>query len=417
MYKKIRIFLIFILFSLVCEAKEIVFLSTQLNPIEEATAMRNIILKNFSGKVLYKPYNDKEIYSYLAKEKVKPNLIGGLYGDFMSLKKDNLIINMEDIYKTLGNQNFISKFNEMSKLDTNNHYFIPWMQATYVMVANKKSLKYLPKKADINNLTYDQFIEWGANIYRETGTQKIGFPAGESGLFHRFLQGYLYPSYTNNMVKKFRTSEAVQMWTKLKELWYYVTPESLTYSKMDVPLLSEKVWIAWDHSARLINVFKQNSNDFISFPAPIGPKGRGYLLVLAGIGVPVGSPPDKSTIDLIKYLTKDETQLLTMNTVGFFPVVEIKSKINPQFENLYSAVMNQSKSNKSIASLVPTNLGIKSGDFNNTYLRTFSQIVLRDKNIEVVLKEQGKKLQEIFNESGAYIWIPDKMKSGSVIIE
>ena len=117
----------FILFSLVCEAKEIVFLSTQLNPIEEATAMRNIILKNFSGKVLYKPYNDKEIYSYLAKEKIKPNLIGGLYGDFMSLKKDNLIINMEDIYKTLGNQNFISKFNEMSKLDTNNHYFIPWL--------------------------------------------------------------------------------------------------------------------------------------------------------------------------------------------------------------------------------------------------------------------------------------------------
>lgn len=417
MYIKIRVCLIFILSLLVCQAKEIVFLSTQLNPIEEATAMRNVILKKFPLSVTYKPYNDKELQSYLSKEKIKPDLVGGLYGDFMTLKKDNLLMSMNDIYKNLGNQTFIPKFSELSKLDTNKYYFIPWMQATYVMVANKKALKYLPKKADINNLTYDQFIEWGANIYKETGTQKIGFPAGESGLFHRFLQGYLYPSYTSNMVKKFRSNEAQKMWEKLKELWYYVTPESLTYSKMDTPLLSEKVWIAWDHSARVINVFKDKSNDFISFPAPIGPKGRGYLLVLAGVGIPTGNVPSKDTINLIKYLTSDEVQLLTMNTVGFFPVKEIKSNINPKLSSLYSAVLNQSKSNKSIISLVPTNLGTKSGDFNNIYFRTFSQIVLRDKEIKAVLDEQRVKLQEIFNESGAFIWIPDKMKSGAVIIE
>ena len=193
MYKKIRIYLVFIFSLIVCEAKEIVFLSTQLNPIEEATAMRNIILKNFPEEVTYKPYSDKEIYDYLSNEKVKPNLVGGVYGDFMSLKKDNFIISTDNINKILSSCGFIPKFIEMSKLDTNKPYFIPWMQATYIMVANKKALKYLPKKADINNLTYDQFIEWGANIYKETGTQKIGFPAGKGGLFHRFLQGYLYP--------------------------------------------------------------------------------------------------------------------------------------------------------------------------------------------------------------------------------
>lgn len=87
MYKKIRIFLMFILFSLVCEAKEIVFLSTQLNPIEEATAMRNIILKNFSGKVLYKPYNDKEIYSYLAKRKSQTKFNRWFVWNFHVIKK------------------------------------------------------------------------------------------------------------------------------------------------------------------------------------------------------------------------------------------------------------------------------------------------------------------------------------------
>lgn len=417
MYKKIKLFVLFILFIFVCEAKEIVFLSTQLNPIEESSIMRTVILKNFHSKTSYEPYSDREVFNYLAKEKIKPDLLGGVYGDFTSLKNENLITDVENISKTLKDRKFLPKFDEMSKLGTSNHYFIPWMQATYIMVANKKALKYLPKKADINNLTYDELIEWGANLYRETGSQKIGFPAGKSGLFHRFLQGYLYPSYTGGMAKKFRSKESYKMWDELKKLWYYVTPESLTYSKMDTPLLSENVWVAWEHTARIINVFKERPNDFVSFPAPIGPKGRGYMLVLAGIGIPTGTVPTKDAIELIKYLTKDETQLLTMNTLGFFPVTEIKTKLSSNLENLYTAVMNQSKSNKSIVSLVPVNLGIKSGDFNNVYLRAFSQIVLRDKDIKTILEEQTQKLQEIFDESKASFSAPDKMSGKTVIIE
>lgn len=417
MYKKILILFLFIYSLSLCKEKEIIFLSTQLNPVEEANSMKNIILKDFSTKVNYKPYNDKEIYNYLSKEKIKPDLIGGSYGDFVSLKNKNLISPIDTLKKNLGAVHFISSFETMSKLDSKNTYFIPWMQATYVMVANKKALKYLPKNADINNLTYDQFIEWGANIYKSTGTQKIGFPAGKSGLFHRFLQGYFYPSYTGAMAKKFSSSEARLMWEKLRDLWYYVSPESLTYSKMDTPLLSEKVWIAWDHSARIIGAFKERPSDFISFPAPIGPKGRGYLLILAGIGIPSGSPVTNETLNLIRYLTKDETQILTMTSVGFFPVTELKIKVDPKFESLYTSMVFQAKNNKSIVSLAPLNLGEKSADFNNIYLRAFSQIVLREKNITLILNEQAQKLRELFKESGAYIWLPDKTTSGSIIIE
>ncbi len=46
-----------------------------------------------------------------------------------------------------------------------------------------------------------------------------GFPAGPKGLFARFLQGYLYPSYTGSAVTAFRSQEAEKMWTDFKILW------------------------------------------------------------------------------------------------------------------------------------------------------------------------------------------------------
>ena len=44
----------------------------------------------------------------------------------------------------------------LGKLGTAQQLYIPWMQATYIMAANKKALPYLPAGADINALTYEQ---------------------------------------------------------------------------------------------------------------------------------------------------------------------------------------------------------------------------------------------------------------------
>ena len=62
-------------------------------------------------------------------------------------------------------------------------YFIPWMQATYLMVARRDALKYLPKQAQLDHLSYDQFIDWAANIHAATGTPKLGFSSRQSGSF------------------------------------------------------------------------------------------------------------------------------------------------------------------------------------------------------------------------------------------
>lgn len=377
--------------------QDIHFLSTQLNPIKEVKAMENTILKNFPLSVEYKPINDKEMANYLENNHFI-DLIGGTYHDFHNLKDKNLISDVDNILDSIAN-NIIANFKDIAKLNSDNYYFIPWMQATYVMIANKKALKYLPPNSDINHLTYREFTEWGRNIYEKTGKNKIGFPVGKNGLWHRFLQGFLYPSYNGDMINNMNSENSIKMWQEFKELWKYVRSESLTYNKMELPLLTEEVWIAWDHTARLTETFKQKPDDFISFPAPIGPKGRGYLLILTGIAVPQNKEINEKTKKLIHYLLKDEIQVTTTNIVGFFPVVEIEKTDNLKLKEIYYAVLIQEKSKDSIPAFLPDKLGKNSSAFNYSYKSAFSKIVLRKKNIKNTMINQSIQIKKILSNN------------------
>ena len=144
--------------------------------------------------------------------------------------------------------------------------YIPWMQASYIMAANKEALQYLPDGADIDALTYDQLIEWAANVHEATGEPKFGFPAGPNGLKHRFFQGYLYPSYTNGVVRTFASDEAVIAWEKFRELWAHTNPASTNFSFMQEQLLSGDAWIVFDHTSRLAQAFNERPGRFRGLP-------------------------------------------------------------------------------------------------------------------------------------------------------
>ncbi len=80
---------------------------------------------------------------------------------------------------------------------------------------------------------------------------------------------------------------------------------------MQEPLLSGDVWIAFDHIARVLDALRQKPDEFVAFPAPSGPKGRGYMPVLAGLAVAKGAPDPNGAAALIEYLTRPETQIAT----------------------------------------------------------------------------------------------------------
>lgn len=286
---------------------------------------------------------------------------------------------LDGLYARLQDRGFPQAFVELGRMGTPNQQYLPWMQATYVMVARKEALKYLPPGADLNALTYEDLKNWAKAIQEATGQRRLGFPAGPGGLIHRFLQGYLYPSYTGSQVRRFKSPEAEAMWRDFRELWRYVNPRSTAYEFMQEPLLSGEVWIAWDHTARLKDALVQRPQDFVAFPAPAGPKGRGFMPVVAGLAIPKTAPDKRAAEALVDYLTRPEVQLLTLKEVGFFPVVRARygEDLPEGIRLLAEAVSAQSSAKDALPSLLPVGLGDKGGEFNKVYRDAFTRIVLR----------------------------------------
>jgi multiple sugar transport system substrate-binding protein len=182
---------------------EALFWSTQAKPVEESQAMREQVLAGFEGGVDYQGMDNGPWLTRIQAEMQAGTgtiaLLGGLHGDLSGLEDGLMDLSSVD---TAG---IGESMLELGTLGTGEQKYIPWMQATYLMAANRKALEHLPEGADLNALTYDQLIAWAAPSTKATGGPKFGFPAGPQGLKHRFFQGFLLPAYTSSTVTEFRS--------------------------------------------------------------------------------------------------------------------------------------------------------------------------------------------------------------------
>ncbi|SHG47080.1 ABC transporter substrate-binding protein [Cognatishimia maritima] len=407
-----------ILLSAAAVSAETLFWSTQARPAEEAQAMRTDVLAGFGPGVDYQP-NEEGPWLTRLKAEIEANsgsigVLGSLHGVFSSLNADDLV-DLDD----LGVSSSSATFNNLAKLGTDNMQYVPWMQASYIMAANKEALQYLPEGADIDALTYDELIQWSANVHEAVGQPKFGFPAGPKGLKHRFFQGYLYPSYTNGVVRTFASDEAVTAWEKFKELWEHTNPASTNYNFLQEQLLSGDAWIVFDHTSRLAQAFNERPDDFVAFPAPAGPTGRGFMPVLAGVAIPKTAPNMDEAKELVKYLLQPETQIATLRATSFFPVVDVDlpDDLPPAVRAAGDAVAKMSGSSDANPGLLPAGLGSMGGDFNRVFVDTFERIVLAGQPIDRVLADQKKTLQKIMDETGAPCWAPDAPSEGACPVE
>jgi len=406
------------------DAGSITMISTQFAPIDQAEKFRKTILANFKGKVDFLPqeagpFNDR-VRAEEQANKVTVSIIGGLHGDFVPFAKDGLLEDLTPVLAKLGDRGFPKAFLDLAKIGTTDKtFYIPWMQATYIMAANKKALQYLPQGAKIETLTYAQLKDWGAAMQKGSGQRRIGFPAGPTGLIHRFFQGYLYPSYTGSTVVAFKTPEAVQMWTAFKDIWQYTNPASTNYGGSGEPLLSEEIWVGWDHIATLLPALTGRPNDFVTFPAPSGPKGRGFMPVLAGFAIPKGAPNRPGAELLIDYLTQAPQQISTAKENGFFPVTNatVPADLSAGVKLEADAIKAQSSSSDAVTTLLPVGIGSKGGDFNKVYVDSFTRIIVKGESVQTVLEDEAKIMQSILNDTKAPCWAPDPASTGACVIK
>lgn len=400
---------------------DIVFLSNQLRPIEEAEKVRQVILKDFEEPVDFVvdepgPWVAR-VRAEAASGSVNTGLLGALHGDFTTVAA--VLDPVGDVVQQLGDRGINPDFLELAKLGGEQALYVPWMQATYIMVASKEALSHLPEGASLESLTYDQLAAWGAKIQEATGERKLGFPAGPKGLLYRLFQGSLYPAYTGGVVRTFKSPEAVEMWTAFQTIWESTNPRSTSYDFMQEPLLAGDVWVAFDHVARVINALRQKPDQFVAFPAPTGPKGLAYMPVLAGVAIPKGAPDRAAAAKLIEYLTRPEVQIATLRETAFFPVVgtELPGDLPEGLRLAAAAIEQQVQAENAIASLLPVGLGEKNGEFNKVFTDAFQRIVVRGRDIQDSLDAEGEKLARIMEEADAACWQPDAPSEGPCPVE
>lgn len=348
------------------------------------------------------------------------DVFGALHGSFPPLARENALTNLVDLLDDLSaDRSFAPSMVSAGLLGSEDDLaFIPWAQATYIMGANKQALGYVPTGVDIDNMTWDDFADWCQAILDGEGRPLCGLP--RAGLFHRFLEGYMWPSYTGGMVSQFRSSGAEQMMEYLRDdLSPTLHPESLNWDFMQEPLLSGEAWVAFDHVARIAGAFNEEPDTFVAFPTPSGPVGRGFMPVIVGLGIPADAPNPEAAAAAIEYLTRPEVQGQVLAQLSFFPVVEgVDTSSLPQGVAIEAeAVEKLLNSADGIPALLPVGLGERGGEINQIFRNAYARIVDDGEGIATVLNEEGNALQALLNETGAPCWDPDPASDGPCVVE
>ena len=411
-------------------AGTVTFVSSQGQPANEAQQMSSRVLTGFDGlaNFISGPTAAQDVDKITAEQRTGRGTIDVLalqHGDFTTLGASDALMDLTPLLQHLHkDRQFPQALLDYGKLGTTKQYYIPWLQATYMMAVNKKALHYLPRGYDVNNLTYDQLVTWSQGIQKATGERMFGLPAApgtQAGLMNRFLQGYAYPSYSGGEVTGFRSPQAVQMWQMLKRLWSVTNPQSTTYSQLQDPLLSGDVLLGWDHQARLQNALQQQPDQFIAVPAPKGPKGLGYMSVVVGLAIPKTAPNKAGAEALIDYLTQPKNQVAAGAAIGFFPVVEgvkMTGSDAPAYLTAEASVAAKYAANKNaVVALLPVGLGATSDQFTLVYQDTFTRIILRNEDIQTVLTDEASKLQALLDTVKAPCWPPDPPSTGTCQIK
>jgi multiple sugar transport system substrate-binding protein len=396
------------------------FLSSQAQPATEYRDMQNRVLPGFNGTVDFnsQPTAAQDTDRILYEESVgRPtmDLVALTHSDLVTLQAKGALEDLTPLLHQLQkDRRFAQPALDSARFGTDKQYYIPWLQATYMMVVNRKALPYLPPGANVNHLTYEQLIAWGQSIQAATGQRLIGLPADlegpRGGLVYRFLQGYAYPSFTGATLTGFRSPEAVQMWQTLQRLWAVTNPWSTTYTSMQEPLGTGEVWIAWDHQARLKDALADDAR-FLAIPAPSGPAGLGYMSATVGLAIPRGAHNPNGAGALIDWLTKPAQQATASTNLGFFPVVQnVRLTGRAAAESRVAATYAADA--RGVQTLPPAGLGSRSDDFTAVYQDTFRRIVLGNEDIRTVLNEEAPRLQQLVNAAGAACWRPDPPSRG-----
>src|SRR5690349_12524008 len=144
------------------QGKPFVFASTQFSPVTEQENMRKKILAAYQGASVDFVTDQEPVIIDRISAEAKSGAAGQIglagleNGQFAALVAAGAFDDITKIADKHKDQKIPQDMLTLGKFGGSSQVYIPWMQATYFMVASKQALQYLPTGADVNALTYQQ---------------------------------------------------------------------------------------------------------------------------------------------------------------------------------------------------------------------------------------------------------------------
>jgi len=110
----------------------LIFLSTQLRPIEEAQKMRNVILKGFPREVDYITEQRQQFPMRIEPEEQGRmhmiDVVGALHGELQPLVRLDALVPLDDLAGNLTRRGIPDPLLALGQFGTAHQLYIPWMR-------------------------------------------------------------------------------------------------------------------------------------------------------------------------------------------------------------------------------------------------------------------------------------------------
>lgn len=260
---------------------------------------------------------------------VTTDVILAFNGRFPWYTDAGYVMSMDEAADMFADRTILPAFDATASVD-GTRYFVPISADVYLTVANNNALDYLPAGADIDSLTYEQYVDWAVAVAEGEGEGKVcitGIPQkmfiyqfGTSALSYGLSPaGEGAPEFPDLNSESSAASWA--NWAAIGAADGFV-PTILAIDNCTDPLMREEAWLSVTHNARVGQVYASNETQFTVGPAPSGPSGVGTIAGAHGLGIVEGTANAEGALKLVEYLTRPDIQVkMNKGTGGFVPVV------------------------------------------------------------------------------------------------
>ncbi len=205
-------------------------------------------------------------------------------------------------------------------------YFAPVGGDVYLLLANKKAMKYLPAGADVQNITWEQYVDWAVAIADGEGEGKCAV-TGVPMKSLIYMYGGMFLSYGGEF-PVINSPGAIEGWKLLTKMHKAYSPTVMTYDNVTAPMKSGETWLTVAHMARTGEAYRSNPSNYVIAPAPKGPKGIGSIAGVSGFGIPVGAEHRDLALKFIEFMTRPDIAVkVARGTGGFLPPIDEAIKV------------------------------------------------------------------------------------------